>query len=165
MDTSERPYQIEGFDPPAPATAPIEDDPVGVFLEEEHGNGIRREAAARLIVEMRDPPALRGERHLEVICAAQAYLRAVAEDDLAALERLVFGRAEAEGPRGARTAAANRARSATRLALAERARSMRAAGMRWKDIATALDRDALTLQRSIRGLRDAGSSSGGDESS
>ncbi len=154
-----------GFDPLAPASESVDEDPVAVFLQEEHGNGTRRVAAARLIVEMRDPPSLRGERHVEVICAAEAYLRAVAEDDLAALERLVFGRAEEAEARGARTAAANRARSATRLALAERAQSMRAAGMRWKDIANALDRDALTLQRSIRDLRNGGRSSGGDVSS
>lgn len=165
VDTGERrwPAPIEGLESPVPAAPPIGDDPVGVFELEEHGNDVRRAAAARLIVEMRDPPRLRGERHLEVMLAAEAYLRVRAEEDLDALERFMFGRPAK--PRGARTAAANRKRSADRLARAGKAEELRAAGMRWRDIAERLDRDPQTLQRSIRQMRRRGESSGADEPS
>lgn len=166
VDTGGRrwPAPIEGLESPVPAAPPIEDDPVGVFELEEHGNDVRRAAAARLIVEMRDPSRLRGERHLEVMLAAEAYLRVLAEEDLEALERFVFGRA-AMKTGGDRTAAANRKRSADRIARAGKAEELRAAGMRWKDIAERLDRDPQTLQRSIRQMRRRGESSGADEPS
>ncbi len=132
----------------------LERDPVGLFLELHHTQEHElRIPAARLIAEMRDPPALRRENHLEIMLAAEAYLRVCAEEDLASLQ-LILGRAtEPAGAGEPRTAKATAARVRAKADKIAQAIEMRASGMRWKDIEKALDRDPQTLQRGIREVR------------
>jgi hypothetical protein len=113
-----------------------EDDPVRLFGDLENTDQRDRRAdAARAIVEMRDPSRLRSPRHLEVIAAAEAFLRVMSEEDADALL--------------AKRAAPLRAKAAERDRKRRRAADLKASGMSVPRIAQVMLAEGL-----IRGDRD-----------